>query len=378
LQSNLGQIAGVTTERIAPGETSASMAGVDGNSPLTASTGIVLTVLLLVEGWTVLDVRGYITLHAFIGLVLIGPIALKCATTMYRFTRYYTGQPGYVKRGAPPVLLRLIGPLVILSSVAVLGTGVALLAGTAPAVPGWPCQRAELDKPALAKDCDAITQRLHLAQDVRRQQDSLAVVLRFMDALPECLFHERIEPAGRLIEDQQVGAGHQRRDEQDLLPVALRVGPSFPARIKNEPIDQEVAVAGVHPAMDAAEEMQDLRTGEGRPQDCLARDICESAMDRHRVALTIESEDLRPSPRRPCSPEQQPDGRRLAGPVRAEVTDDLPRPDLQVEVGERICSAVPFAKAFGVNRCRRHRESSTPSPAGQVECPTQTVMLMGR
>jgi hypothetical protein len=104
------------------------MAGVDGNSRLTASTGIVLTVLLLVEGWTVLDVRGYITLHAFIGLVLIGPIALKCATTMYRFTRYYTGQPGYVKRGAPPVLLRLIGPLVILSSVAVLGTGVALLA----------------------------------------------------------------------------------------------------------------------------------------------------------------------------------------------------------------------------------------------------------
>jgi hypothetical protein len=32
-----------------------------------------------------------------------------------------------VDRGAPPLLLRLIGPLVVLSSIAVIGTGVALL-----------------------------------------------------------------------------------------------------------------------------------------------------------------------------------------------------------------------------------------------------------
>ena len=37
--------------------------GVEGNSRLTASTGIVLTVLLLIEGFTILDVRGYISLH---------------------------------------------------------------------------------------------------------------------------------------------------------------------------------------------------------------------------------------------------------------------------------------------------------------------------
>jgi hypothetical protein len=101
--------------------------GTTGNSRLTSSTGVVLTVLLLVEGFTLFDVRGYITLHTVLGLMLIGPVALKCATTLYRFTRYYTGTPAYVRRGAPVLVLRLIGPLVVLSTLAVLGTGIALL-----------------------------------------------------------------------------------------------------------------------------------------------------------------------------------------------------------------------------------------------------------
>ena len=71
--------------------------GVEGNRRLTASTGIVLTVLLLVEGFTILDVRGYITLHTVIGLILIGPIALKSATTVYRMASYYRGQLPYVR-----------------------------------------------------------------------------------------------------------------------------------------------------------------------------------------------------------------------------------------------------------------------------------------
>jgi len=102
--------------------------GVEGNGRITAATGTLLTLLLLVEGFTVLDVRGYITLHAAVGLVLIGPVALKCASTGYRFVRYYTGHAAYVRNGPPHWLLRLLGPVVILSTLALLGTGVALLA----------------------------------------------------------------------------------------------------------------------------------------------------------------------------------------------------------------------------------------------------------
>lgn len=105
-----------------------SDAGVESNTRLTAATGLVLTVMLLVEGFTVLDVRGYITLHTFVGLALVGPLALKAVTTFYRFARYYTGRVAYVRRGAPPLLLRVIGPLVVLSSVAVVGTGIVLIA----------------------------------------------------------------------------------------------------------------------------------------------------------------------------------------------------------------------------------------------------------
>ena len=104
-----------------------AVAGVEGNARLTATAGTLLTLLLLVEGFTVLDVRGYITLHTAIGLTLIGPVVLKCASTLYRFARYYTGHAAYVEKGPPHLALRVLGPLVILSTLAVLATGVALL-----------------------------------------------------------------------------------------------------------------------------------------------------------------------------------------------------------------------------------------------------------
>jgi hypothetical protein len=106
----------------------AALGGVAANGRLTATTGTLLALLLLIEGWTLLDVRGYITLHTALGLILIGPVLLKCLSTAYRFVRYYTGAPAYVRKGPPHVVLRVIGPLVVLSTVAVLGTGVVLLA----------------------------------------------------------------------------------------------------------------------------------------------------------------------------------------------------------------------------------------------------------
>ena len=101
--------------------------GVEGNSRLTAVNGMVLLGLLAVEGATVLDVEGLITLHIYLGLLLVGPVLLKCASTGYRFLRYYTGAAPYVRKGAPHPVLRVLGPLVVLSSVAVLGTGIGLV-----------------------------------------------------------------------------------------------------------------------------------------------------------------------------------------------------------------------------------------------------------
>ncbi|MEW1774595.1 hypothetical protein [Streptomyces sp. NPDC086777] len=100
--------------------------GPEGNERLTAATGAVLLVLFAVEGVTILFLGQLITLHFFIGLLLTGPVCLKIGSTGYRFYRYYTGSPEYRRKGPPVPLLRVLGPLVVATSVAVLGTGVAL------------------------------------------------------------------------------------------------------------------------------------------------------------------------------------------------------------------------------------------------------------
>lgn len=102
------------------------MDGVAANEKLTALTGAVLLAGFAVEGLTLLSLRRLLTLHFFLGLLLIGPVLLKICSTCYRFARYYAGAAPYVRKGPPAPLLRLLGPFVIATSVAVLGTGVAL------------------------------------------------------------------------------------------------------------------------------------------------------------------------------------------------------------------------------------------------------------
>lgn len=100
---------------------------VAGNARITAMFGVAIFVLLFFEGLTILRVDELMWLHAFIGTLLIAFVIAKIASTTYRFLRYYTGQRDYVRKGPPPMLLRLLGPAVTLTTVAVLGTGVGSL-----------------------------------------------------------------------------------------------------------------------------------------------------------------------------------------------------------------------------------------------------------
>jgi hypothetical protein len=101
--------------------------GTTGNERLTAATGGVLFVLLAVIGVTILRLGSLLWVHLFVGMLLIGPLALKLASTGYRFVRYYTANPRYVRKGPPPLPLRLIAPVVVISTVVVFASGVALL-----------------------------------------------------------------------------------------------------------------------------------------------------------------------------------------------------------------------------------------------------------
>ena len=76
---------------------------------------------------TILFIRPLLSAHVFIGMLLVPPVALKLGTTGWRFFRYYTGAREYREKGAPLLALRLLAPLVVVSTVALISTGVALL-----------------------------------------------------------------------------------------------------------------------------------------------------------------------------------------------------------------------------------------------------------
>jgi hypothetical protein len=106
-----------STERLNP----------EGNDRLTAAVGLLLIVLTLVELATVvLGLRQFLSLHVFVGFVLIPPVLLKLGSTGWRFTRYYTRSAPYRLRGAPQFAMRLLAPLLVASTLVVFGSGVAM------------------------------------------------------------------------------------------------------------------------------------------------------------------------------------------------------------------------------------------------------------
>jgi hypothetical protein len=87
-------------------------------------------------GMAILELHRLLVLHFIVGFLLVGPVLLKIGSTGYRFVRYYTGSPGYLRKGPPAPIQRMLGPLVIVTSVAVLGTGV-ILAVVGPGSGRW-------------------------------------------------------------------------------------------------------------------------------------------------------------------------------------------------------------------------------------------------
>ncbi|HWE09533.1 MAG TPA: hypothetical protein VG325_09265 [Solirubrobacteraceae bacterium] len=101
--------------------------GTEGNERLTVLSGLLLIVLLAGLGITIVDLGGLLWLHLFLGLLLLGPVALKMASTGYRFVRYYTRNRRYRLKGPPAPSLRMLAPLVVVLTMVVFISGVVLL-----------------------------------------------------------------------------------------------------------------------------------------------------------------------------------------------------------------------------------------------------------
>jgi hypothetical protein len=100
----------------------------EGNHRLTALTGSVLAPLLALIFLTGLFMDAWWHLHYVVGFVLIPIVVLKMASTGYRMIRYYTGNPTYRAAGPPDLVSRLLAPLMVVSVVTALATGVLLFA----------------------------------------------------------------------------------------------------------------------------------------------------------------------------------------------------------------------------------------------------------
>lgn len=101
--------------------------GTDGNRLLTTQAGAILIVLLLVLGISIVRIGQLLSVHLFVGMMLIPVVALKLSGAGYRFVRYYTFDPSYRRAGPPAPILRAIAPIVVLSTVVLFLTGVILL-----------------------------------------------------------------------------------------------------------------------------------------------------------------------------------------------------------------------------------------------------------
>jgi hypothetical protein len=102
--------------------------GSSGNQQLTTVVAAVLVMLLAIEGATLLKLQSLLTVHAFVGMLLIPVVALKLASTGWRMLQYYLRSEEYVRLGPPPLMLRaVVAPLLILATLVLFGTGIALL-----------------------------------------------------------------------------------------------------------------------------------------------------------------------------------------------------------------------------------------------------------
>jgi hypothetical protein len=71
---------------------------------------------------------------------------------------------------------------------------------------------------------------------VRRHEHRLARGLRLGDQLEKGLLEQGIEPARRLVEDEELRLVHERLDQADLLPIAPGQAADARAQVELEPI----------------------------------------------------------------------------------------------------------------------------------------------
>ena len=115
----------------------AGLLAVDANERMTVLVGLLLIPLLGVETLTALSVRRLLPVHLLVGLWLLPVVILKMASTGYRMVMYYARDHDYLTAGPPEWVARLLAPVVVVSTIALFGSGTILWAAGPAARDPW-------------------------------------------------------------------------------------------------------------------------------------------------------------------------------------------------------------------------------------------------
>ena len=216
--------------------------------------------------------------------------------------------------------------------------------------------RALVEHAAGADDRDAVAQLLDLAHQVAREQHGHALVGEPADQHAHVAHPRRVEPGGRLVEQQQPRRAQQRPGDAEALAHAVRVAADLVLGAAGEVDGVERLVDPVLGAV-AVERRHQLEVAapaqvrvEARRLD-EARDAVEGASA---LEQRIAAEEARGALVGPDQPEQHPQRRRLAGPVGSEVAVDVAGAHGQVDVVDRRDVAVALDQPARLDRGRRH------------------------
>jgi hypothetical protein len=80
---------------------------------------------------------------------------------------------------------------------------------------------------------------------VRGEKDGLPALLGFLYAVAERDLHQRVKAARRLVEEQQLRASGERRDQLHLLAAALGQRSDLLVRVELKALHELISVGGI-------------------------------------------------------------------------------------------------------------------------------------
>jgi hypothetical protein len=186
------------------------------------------------------------------------------------------------------------------------------------------------DEPAAADDPDPVAHPLDLGEVVRGEEHGASLGLYLLDDVEELLLHERVEPARRLVEDQQRRPVEHRLDEPDLLLVPPREPPHGTVQLGTEPLGELVRVPEILDPPQPGEEPEQPLPRHLVLQRKLPWQVPDPRPDLDALFPDVETEDLPAPARRAQKPKKRPYRRGLSGPVGPEEAKNLALLDREV------------------------------------------------